>query len=36
MTIQFLRVRYDVTKTQNAIVRAGLPRILADRLASGT
>lgn len=36
MTVQFLRVRYDLKKTQNAIVRAGLPRILADRLASGT
>lgn len=36
MTVQFLRVRYDFRKTQAAILRAGLPQILADRLASGT
>jgi predicted phosphodiesterase len=36
MTVQFLRVRYDYRKTQAAILRAGLPQILADRLASGT
>ena len=36
MTVQFLRVRYDYRKTQQAILRAGLPSILADRLASGT
>ena len=36
MTVQFLRVRYDIRKTQSAILRAGLPQILADRLASGT
>lgn len=36
MTAQFLRVPYDLEKTQAAILRAGLPRILADRLAVGT
>jgi predicted phosphodiesterase len=36
MTVQFFRVRYDYRKTQTAILRAGLPRILADRLATGT
>ena len=36
MTVQFLRVRYDLRKTQQAILRAGLPQILADRLESGT
>ena len=36
MTVQFLRVPYDVKKTQESILRAGLPRILADRLAMGT
>ena len=36
MTVQFLRVRYDYRKTQAAILRAGLPAILADRLATGT
>ena len=36
MTVQFLRVRYDLRKTQQAILRAGLPRILAERLESGT
>lgn len=36
MTVQFLRVPYDVKKTQETILRAGLPRILADRLALGT
>ena len=36
MTVQFLRVRYDYRKTQAAILRAGLPQILADRLATGT
>lgn len=35
-TVQFFRVPYDVEKTQLAIVKAGLPRILADRLAYGT
>jgi predicted phosphodiesterase len=36
MTVQFLRVPYDIRKTQDTILRAGLPRILADRLAMGT
>jgi predicted phosphodiesterase len=36
LTVQFLRVRYDYRKTQAAILRAGLPHILAERLASGT
>ncbi|HEU4523248.1 MAG TPA: metallophosphoesterase family protein [Thermoanaerobaculia bacterium] len=36
MTAQFLRVPYDLEKSQAAILRAGLPRILADRLAAGT
>ena len=36
MTAHFLRVPYDVAKSQSAIRRAGLPRILADRLAVGT
>ena len=35
-TVQFFRVPYDVEKTQIAILKAGLPRILADRLAHGT
>ena len=36
MTVQFLRVPYDIKKTQETILRAGLPRILADRLSMGT
>jgi predicted phosphodiesterase len=36
MTVQFVRVEYDVEKTQLAILKAGLPRILADRLTHGT
>jgi predicted phosphodiesterase len=36
MTVQFFRVPYDVEKTQASIIKAGLPRILADRLANGT
>jgi predicted phosphodiesterase len=36
MTLHFRRVSYDVRKTQNAIRKAGLPAILADRLAIGT
>lgn len=36
MTVQFLRVPYDVKKTQESILKAGLPRILADRLSLGT
>jgi len=35
-SVQFFRVEYDVEKTQAAIMGAGLPRILADRLAVGT
>ena len=36
LTVQFFRVPYDVKKTQTSILGAGLPRILADRLAIGT
>ncbi len=36
LTIQFFRVAYDVKKAQSSILAAGLPRILADRLAIGT
>lgn len=35
-TVQFFRVPYDIEKTQTAILRAGLPRVLADRLTYGT
>lgn len=35
-TVQFFRVEYDIAETQASIIRAGLPRILADRLSSGT
>ena len=35
-TVQFFRVPYAIEKTQAAIIRAGLPRILADRLSYGT
>jgi predicted phosphodiesterase len=35
-TAQFFRVPYDVVKTQTAILRAGLPSILAYRLTYGT
>lgn len=35
MTVQFFRVPYDRAKTQQAIMRAGLPKILADRLSYG-
>jgi predicted phosphodiesterase len=35
-TVQFMRVPYDIEKTQTAILKAGLPRILADRLEHGT
>jgi len=34
-TVQFFRVAYDIQAAQAAIMRAGLPRILADRLAVG-
>jgi predicted phosphodiesterase len=36
MTVQFFRVSYDVGKTQLSILKAGLPPILAHRLAHGT
>jgi len=36
MTANFVRVSYDTKKTQSAIVKAGLPRILAARLSYGT
>jgi predicted phosphodiesterase len=36
MTAQFFRVPYDVYKTQAAILKAGLPSILAYRLTYGT
>ena len=36
LTVQFFRVEYDLEKTQMSILRAGLPRILADRLTHGT
>lgn len=35
-TVQFIRVEYDIPSAQAAILRAGLPRILADRLSYGT
>jgi predicted phosphodiesterase len=35
-TVQFFRVEYDIAATQESIIRAGLPRILADRLSVGT
>lgn len=35
-TVQFFRVGYDVAKTQSAILKAGLPSILAYRLTFGT
>lgn len=35
-TVQFIRVPYDIVKTQSAILKAGLPSILAYRLAYGT
>lgn len=34
-TIRFCRLAYDVATTQQAIMEAGLPAILADRLSSG-
>lgn len=36
MTVQFFRVPYDVEKAQAAILKAGLARVLADRLTHGT
>ena len=35
-TAQFIRAEYDVSKTQRAILKAGLPSILAYRLTYGT
>jgi putative phosphoesterase len=35
-TVQFVRVPYDIGKTQAAILKAGLPSILAYRLTYGT
>jgi predicted phosphodiesterase len=34
--IAFRRIPYDIGKTQAKIIKAGLPRILADRLAEGS
>jgi diadenosine tetraphosphatase ApaH/serine/threonine PP2A family protein phosphatase len=36
MTAQFFRVPYNVAKTQSAILKAGLPAVLANRLKWGT
>lgn len=36
LTVQFFRVEYDIRKTQTSILKAGLPAILAQRLAYGT
>lgn len=36
MTAQFFRVSYDVARTQSAILKAGLPAMLAHRLKWGT
>ena len=33
--VELRRVRYDIGKTQEKIIRAGLPQILADRLSDG-
>ncbi|HEX7707785.1 MAG TPA: metallophosphoesterase family protein [Thermoanaerobaculia bacterium] len=35
-TVQFFRVPYDVASTQQSILKAGLPTVLASRLANGT
>ena len=35
-TVQFFRVPYDIPKTQAAILKAGLPDILANRLSYGS
>lgn len=35
-TVQFIRVPYDVAKTQASILKTGLPEILASRLMYGT
>lgn len=36
LTVQYRRVIYDVTRSQQAIRKAGLPSILADRLQVGS
>ena len=36
MTAQFFRVPYNIAKTQAAILKAGLPAVLANRLKWGT
>ena len=36
MTAQFFRVPYNIRKTQSAILKAGLPPVLANRLKWGT
>ena len=36
MTVRFFRVAYDIEATQLAILKAGLPEILAARLTFGT
>jgi diadenosine tetraphosphatase ApaH/serine/threonine PP2A family protein phosphatase len=35
-TVKFFRVAYDIPATQQAILRAGLPKVLAARLSYGT
>ena len=35
-TAQFFRVPYNIAKTQTAILKAGLPVVLANRLKWGT
>ena len=35
-TVQFIRVEYDIAKTQSSILKAGLPDVLAHRLQYGT
>lgn len=35
-SVRFFRLAYDVGGAQRAILRAGLPRVLADRLSVGT
>lgn len=35
-TVQYFRVEYDLAKTQESILKAGLPEILASRLQYGT
>ena len=35
-SIMYYRVRYDISTTQEKMIRSGLPRSLANRLSSGT